>query len=261
MRSLFKCFAVVLVFGFALSVSAQTPASGHRSFRFTYAFSVREVPAGKPLSIWFPEAVSDQWQDVRVVSQTGDLPLRRTKEKQYGDAMFHAETSKADKPEYHFEVVYEVTRRERVGYRDGQFVGPATNTPKLVLARFSSSDALVPTTGRLADLAETQVKSANADTPIKKARAIYDYVFTTMRYDKSGTGWGRGDSESGLRFQARQLYGFSFALRVDGALAKYPNSICHRLSIAGGETLRSHCWISLLGRFQRRSTLGAHRYF
>jgi transglutaminase-like putative cysteine protease len=30
-------------------------------------------------------------------------------------------------------------------------------------------------------------------TPLDKARAIYDYVFTTMRYDKSGTGWGRGD--------------------------------------------------------------------
>ena len=30
-------------------------------------------------------------------------------------------------------------------------------------------------------------------TPLDKARAIYDYVFTTMRYDKTGTGWGRGD--------------------------------------------------------------------
>src|SRR6185369_578654 len=194
MRSLIKFAALVaLVFGLALPVFAQAPS--HRSFRFTYAFSVREVPAGKPLSIWFPEAVSDQWQDVKVVSQTGDLPLRRTKEKQYGDAMFHAETKKAGKPEYHFEVVYEVTRRERVGFRDGQFIGPATNTPKLVLARFSSSDALVPTTGRLADLAADQVKLQNATTPIEKARAIYDYVFTTMRYDKTGTGWGRGDSE------------------------------------------------------------------
>jgi len=53
----------------------------------------------------------------------------------------------------------------------------------------------VPTTGRLADLAADQVKLQNATTPIEKARAIYDYVFTTMRYDKTGTGWGRGDSE------------------------------------------------------------------
>lgn len=27
----------------------------------------------------------------------------------------------------------------------------------------------------------------------REARAIYDYVFATMRYDKTGTGWARGD--------------------------------------------------------------------
>jgi transglutaminase-like putative cysteine protease len=193
MRSAIPFFALVLFVAITLTAFAQTPAQ--RSFRFTYSFSVREVPSGKPLSIWFPEAVSDQWQDVRIISQNGDLPLRRTKEKQYGDAMFHAETAKADKPEYHFEVTYEVTRRERIGYRDGHFTGQSEKTPKLVLTRFTEPDALVPTHGRLADLAATQIKSANATTPIAKARAIYDYVFSTMRYDKTGTGWGRGDSE------------------------------------------------------------------
>jgi transglutaminase-like putative cysteine protease len=46
-------------------------------------------------------------------------------------------------------------------------------------------------TGLPADLAAkvTQGKTQSLD----KARAIYDYVFTTMSYDKTGTGWGRGD--------------------------------------------------------------------
>src|SRR5260370_352374 len=30
--------------------------------------------------------------------------------------------------------------------------------------------------------------------PLAKARAIYDYVIATMRYDKSGSGWGNGDA-------------------------------------------------------------------
>jgi transglutaminase-like putative cysteine protease len=52
-------------------------------------------------------------------------------------------------------------------------------------------DLLVPVTGLPADLAAkvTQEKAH----PIDMARAIYDYVFTTMRYDKTGTGWGHGD--------------------------------------------------------------------
>src|SRR6185369_8193486 len=123
---IFRLFAASLLLLLSLNATAQTPAQ--RNFRFTYSFTVRDVPAGKPISIWFPEAVSDPWQDVKVISQSGDLPLRRTKDKQYGDAMFHAESAKADKPEYHFEVTYSVTRRERIGYRDGQFVGPGVNT-------------------------------------------------------------------------------------------------------------------------------------
>jgi transglutaminase-like putative cysteine protease len=56
---------------------------------------------------------------------------------------------------------------------------------------YLAPDALVPVTGLPADLA---VKVTEGKTvPLDKARAIYDYVFTTMRYDKTGTGWGRGD--------------------------------------------------------------------
>jgi transglutaminase-like putative cysteine protease len=188
----FSVIACALI-SFSAALLAQTPAQ--RSFRFTYAFTVRDVPQGKPVNIWFPMAVSDRWQDVKVVSQSGDLPLHSSADKQYGDAIFHAESPKAGRPEYHFEVVYEVTRRERIGYSNGSFIAPAAPTSKPVLVRFSQADVLVPIHGRLADLASEQVKASNAVTPIQKARALYDYVFSTMRYDKSGTGWGHGDSE------------------------------------------------------------------
>jgi transglutaminase-like putative cysteine protease len=35
--------------------------------------------------------------------------------------------------------------------------------------------------------------TAGRATPLEKARGIYDLVVATMTYDKSGTGWGRGD--------------------------------------------------------------------
>ena len=56
---------------------------------------------------------------------------------------------------------------------------------------YLAPDALVPTTGLPAELAVKVTEGKT--TPLDKARAIYDYVFTTMRYDKTGTGWGRGD--------------------------------------------------------------------
>ena len=42
-----------------------------------------------------------------------------------------------------------------------------------------------------ADLAVKVTEGKTA--PLDKARAIYDYVFDTLRYDKTGTGWGHGD--------------------------------------------------------------------
>ena len=49
----------------------------------------------------------------------------------------------------------------------------------------------MPVTGLPAELAVKVTEGKT--TPLDKARAIYDYVFTTMRYDKTGTGWGHGD--------------------------------------------------------------------
>ena len=56
---------------------------------------------------------------------------------------------------------------------------------------FLGPDKLVPVTGLPAQLAAHT--TAGETTELGKARAIYDYVFANMRYDKTGSGWGRGD--------------------------------------------------------------------
>lgn len=174
----------------AASSFAQVPHQRH--FKFTYAFSVRSPHRGKPLRIWFPMATSDSWQSVRVLSAKGDLPLRQTRESEYGDRMFYASAMSADQSEYQFEVIYDVVRTERIGLRDGVPVAGGPRLSRTELNRFLAPDKLVPVTGRPAELAAQQTETAV--TPLQKARAIYEYVFRTLRYDKSGTGWGRGDA-------------------------------------------------------------------
>jgi len=175
-----------LLITLALSCFAQDS----RHFTFHYAFTVKNLPAGKKVRIWIPAAQSDDYQEVRVVSVHGDLPLKKTSESKYGNQIYYAESSSAQ-PELHFDVEYDVVRRERVAL--GQ------SAPHLTPASLSSAerqedlqpDVLVPITGLPADLA---VKVTEGKTqPLDKARAIYDYLFTTMRYDKTGTGWGHGD--------------------------------------------------------------------
>jgi transglutaminase-like putative cysteine protease len=181
-------FCVLSSLSFALALSALAQDSRH--FTFHYAFTVRNLPAGKKVRIWIPKAQSDSYQEVRIISAQGDLPLKLTTEPKSGNQIYYAETNSAQ-TELHFDVEYDVIRRERVAL--GQ------TAPHMVSVSLSSAekqqdiqpDVLVPVTGLPADLA-TKVTQGKTQ-PLDKARALYDYVFTTMRYDKTGTGWGHGD--------------------------------------------------------------------
>jgi len=77
----------LLVLTFAAIASAQET----RHFTFHYAFTVKDVPSGEKVRIWIPQAHSDAFQTVKVISATGDLSLRKTHESKYGNEMFYAE--------------------------------------------------------------------------------------------------------------------------------------------------------------------------
>ncbi len=174
-----------------LVLSGFGSAQATRHFTFHYGFTVKDVASGQKIRIWFPAAHSDAWQEVKVLSATGDMPLKKTRESKNGNELYYAETSKAKQPELHFEVVYDVVRHEHLTL--------GLQTPHLEAVTLNPKErkedlapnVLVPITGLPADLAVKVTEGKNTD--LDKARAIYDYVFTTMRYDKTGTGWGRGD--------------------------------------------------------------------
>jgi transglutaminase-like putative cysteine protease len=100
--------------------------------------------------------------------------------------MLYAETPKADKEEYKFEIAYDVIRRQSSPH-------VANGLRAADQKRLLSADNLVPTTGLPAELAAKQVAEVKGGD-YDKGRAIYEYVLANMRYDKSGTGWGHGDT-------------------------------------------------------------------
>ena len=169
-------------------------AQSERHFTFHYAFTVKNVSAGERVRVWIPLARSDGFQDVKVTAISGDLPLKQVHQPEYRNEVLYAETSKADKSEYKFSVDYDVVRHEHVVLVNGKPVAgaPSAQVPRAELARFLQPDRLVPVTGVPAQLAEQETKGAA--TPLEKAHDIYEYVFRTMKYDKSGEGWGHGDT-------------------------------------------------------------------
>ncbi|HVM91985.1 MAG TPA: transglutaminase domain-containing protein [Terriglobales bacterium] len=192
------CVAVTLLLP-CLALAAIADQSGpekhSRHFTFHYSFAVKNVPVGEPVRVWIPLAHSDENQEVRVAAKSGDLPLKQFPQPRFGNELLYAETPKADKAEYKFTVDYDVVRREHVVLVDGKpalNLPPRHSGPKIEFASYLEPDRLVPTTGLPAELATEQTKGAT--TQLEKAKDIYDYVFRTMKYDKSGTGWGHGDT-------------------------------------------------------------------
>lgn len=172
-------------------LSALASAQSTRHFTFHYAFTIKDVPSGEHVRVWFPQAHSDPYQEIRVVSAKGDLDLKKTRESRFGNEMYYAEISKAKASDLHFEVVYDVVRHEHLTL--------GINRPRLQdvslsgkeSKEFLGPDKLVPISGLPAELA-AKVTAGKSST-LDKARALYDYVFDNMKYDKTGTGWGRGD--------------------------------------------------------------------
>ncbi len=66
------------------------------------------------------------------------------------------------------------------------------------------ADKLVPITGKPAELAAEQAKPGMSD--LDKGHAFYNYVFSTMKYDKTGTGWGKGDTLWACDSKQRKLH-------------------------------------------------------
>ncbi len=191
-------FLIAVCLGFL--VLAQTgegrpDRTAARKFEFTYDVVIKNIPSGAGrVKVWIPLASSDANQDVAIKKISSPVSTRKTRESEYGDQMLYAEIPSPGSKSVEFVIEYEVTRKEysKGNYQALLHYNRASDDPPAKVARFLEADRLVPIDGKMKEMADeiTQGKAG----PIDKAYALYDYVFHTLRYDKSGTGWGRGDA-------------------------------------------------------------------
>ena len=173
----------------ATTAGGTAAGSATRTFRFTYSVTVRNIPAGAHrLSVWVPVPKTEPHQNVVDLVVTSPLGYTFTTEHRYGNRLLHLDAAAPlpDSIELRLEAV--ITRQ---AYRvlDTKARPAAGDRPG---AKDLGPDALVPIDGEIATVARKV--TAGARTPLDKARAIYDYVTSTMAYDKTGEGWGRGDA-------------------------------------------------------------------
>src|SRR5258708_26222091 len=175
--------------------SAQKFSSPARTFRFTYSFTVKDIPSGaKRVRVWIPVPQTDQHQTVRVLAVRGPVKTRMTQDAEYGNRMMYAEIQNSAGGKAEFTLEYKITRREysRGDYAQLKRIDQKPSVVSASMSRLIAADSLIPTDGKIMELAVEVTGSQSG--AVTKAKAAYDYLFTNMRYDKTGSGWGRGDA-------------------------------------------------------------------
>lgn len=236
-QALFFSAATLGLLG-TLAVSAQTSAK-QRKFKFTYTATVNEIPAGaKTVDLWLPYPQSDENQDIHQVKIDAPGPVNIGREPKYGNTALHYRSTNPTGP---IQVKLEVlaTRRENAGIEESLSADEAK--PHL------GAEPLVPLDGPVAELAKEAVKGKRTDA--QKARAIYEKVTGMVKYDKSGTGWGRGDALyvcDAKRGNCTDFHALIMGMaRNQGIPARFAIGFSIPEARGSGEIAGYHCWAEL----------------
>jgi len=189
----FAFIAVIACVGNGFSSLSQ-PSASVRSFEFTYLTRIPGLPADAKLSrIWIPLPQSDSYQAISELKIASPFPYTSRRDSEYGNEYAYLEipAAKLGSPA-EVRVSFQATRQEHRVALAGNANVANVSAGMGNLQRFLQPDRRVPLQGIIGDLSAQETRGIH--DPLAKARAIYDYVIATMRYDKSGTGWGNGDA-------------------------------------------------------------------
>jgi transglutaminase-like putative cysteine protease len=177
-------FRIVPIIFLATLLGAQASGEpgiikGSDQFEFVYRVKLPEIKG--EARVWLPLAKTDAFQTVTQEELNIPMKWEKVQDRDYGNdiCVLYPQSSDSGKT---VEVRYRVFRKEKAVY-------PAS---RVETARYLRPEKLVPVTETFRTLAQNAAVGKTDD--LERAKALYDHVIGRMRYDKSGTGWGRGDA-------------------------------------------------------------------
>lgn len=183
--------ALLLIIAIPQALRAQ---ARERHFTFQYTAAVKDIPAGaRRVDLWLPVPHDDPYQQITGL-QIDWLYSYEMHQGTYGNRILHVSVDNPKTSDFSVTIKFEAVRYEHIQSRLFQSVSTATVEPvDPDISRWLGPDRLVPLDDQIRKWAREVVEEAGARTDLEKARAIYKHIIATVKYDKSGQGWGRGD--------------------------------------------------------------------
>ncbi len=142
---------------------------------------LKPQPNAKLVEVWIPVPYENEWQKVRNLKVESPFTYLLQKDDEYGNRFIYIRKEGGLEEPVEIKITA-VVEREEVKPKEMEYPVPL---------RYYLSDRLVPVS-KFKKMAFSITKREKTD--LKKVKAIYNYVVSNMKYDKSGKGWGRGDA-------------------------------------------------------------------
>ena len=239
-----KEVALIFLAIFCFSSFGHAEVAKERYVEFDYQVTLEHVPRQTShLNIWLPMMPENEYQVIEDIEIDPDDNSRFTFDKIYGNKILFYTFQSSQIPS-NFRISYKVRRRE-YSHKTGEDlkIGASTKERPEDLEKFLTPNQLVTLSPQIRQLASRITKGET--TTINKARAIYDYVFNNVSYDKTIPGWGRGDTERVCLIKAgncTDFHSFFISLaRSSGIPAKFVMGI--PLTDKDADEIPGyHCW-------------------
>ena len=223
---------------------ASTAPPRSRTVRLTYKTTVDNWPVAMNGALWIPLPHDSPVQ--KITGLTIDCPFPyRLDTAQYGNGMVYVRVTNPPRLGFTVTVQFTATRWEHFAQRL-QLTGAAVELDKLDRTRWLQPDRLVPIDGKIGQWARQVVDSVGASTDRQKAKAIYDHIIATVKYDKTGTGWGRGDIYYACDARRGNCTDFHAIFigycRALGIPARFAIGLSLPTDRSGGQLNGYHCW-------------------
>jgi hypothetical protein len=218
---------------------AGSVVTGQDQFTLSYEYVIPALGAADKAEIWIPAAVSDQFQTVTRDIASGGIKSEINRDRDFGNEILQVAASGADSGKS-LKISYKVRRGEK-----GAYAAKKSDAANPIYLR---AEPLIPLDARFKKIARDV--TAGRKTDLEKGRAIYDYVLKEMKYDKSGTGWGRGDAVYACDMKAGNCTDFHALFIALARSIGLPSRFAIGFTIPAdkdtGKIEGYHCWAEFL---------------
>ncbi|MCH7591027.1 transglutaminase domain-containing protein [PVC group bacterium] len=240
-KIVFLLMVLILVLGGVWGIAGlRVPSS--RLVDFDYEIRIHDIPQGsRELKVWLPLLAQTPYQEIKNITIEPQEHTAIYYDPVYQNKILSYTVDIAQRDSLIFNVRYRVRRYE---YSNKHGILETVLAKDADLNRYLKANRLVTISPKVKDLAD-EITIAETST-MGKARAIYDYIFHNVSYDKTILGWGNGDTERVCSVKAGNCTDFhslfiSLARAVD-IPAKFVMGVPLIHNTPEGEICGYHCW-------------------